>query len=132
MARKCLVCGQSEEKCPSHNKDSLYKAIKKLHTTIAERDEEILGLEVELATEQALHARASDTIGLLSNRLEEAEIKESTAALEIILLKNKLQAVEQKVASMQAVADAVKAIECGLAETCPDGCEHEWISDEIL
>ena len=41
----------------------------------AEKDEEILGLKAELATEQALHRRASDTIGLLSEGLEEAEQK---------------------------------------------------------
>jgi hypothetical protein len=72
----------------------------RLLALLKEKDEEILGLKVEFAIEQALHRRASDTIGLLSDKLEEAEIKESTAALEIILLKNKLVAAEQKVASI--------------------------------
>ena len=48
---------------------------RQLEELLKEKDEEILGLKVEFATEQALHARASDTIGLLSDKLEQAEQK---------------------------------------------------------
>ena len=47
----------------------------RLLALLKEKDEEILGLKAELATEQALHRRASDTIGLLSKGLEQAEQK---------------------------------------------------------
>ena len=55
--------------------DGLLSERDKQDHDVAEKDEEILGLKAGLATEQALHRRASDTIGLLSKGLEEAEQK---------------------------------------------------------
>ena len=77
---------------------------------LAEKDEEIEKLRNSKQNLGVALGKMTVKFANSFDRAEEAEIKESTGALEIILLKNKLQAAEQKVAAMQAVLDAAKVI----------------------
>ena len=102
LGRVCEIC-------------ELTKEVERLRT-IFSPIEARARLTFELATMETLLAdnppKGADRLAQIivawseeTQRAEEAEIKESTGALEIILLKNKLQAAEQKVVNFEKVLE---------------------------
>jgi len=81
------------------------ETIESLLALLAEKDEEIEELRNSKQNLGVALGKMTVKFANSFDRAEEAEIKESTAALEIILLKNKLQAAEQKVVNFEKVLE---------------------------
>ena len=81
------------------------ETIESLLALLAEKDEEIEELRNSKQNLGVALGKMTVKFANSFDRAEEAEIKESTAALEIILLKSKLKAAEQKVKELQTRLD---------------------------